>query len=66
MCVYECVRACMCVQEEKTLYVTVVSAQGLAGNDRSMLVQHCDPFFQLKCNGKIQHTSTKHKTREPK
>eukprot|EP00903_Cladosiphon_okamuranus_P009107 g8702.t2 len=53
-------------QEEKTLYVTVVSAQGLAGNDRSMLIQHCDPFFQLKCNGKVQHTSTKHKTREPK
>ncbi|CAM9162183.1 unnamed protein product, partial [Hapterophycus canaliculatus] len=53
-------------QEEKTLYVTVVSAQGLAGNDRSMLVQHCDPFFQLKCNGKTQHTSTKHETREPK
>lgn len=55
-----------CVQEEKTLYVTVVSAQGLAGNDRSMLIQHCDPFFQLKCNGKVQHTTTKHKTREPK
>lgn len=54
------------VQEEKTLYVTVLSAQGLAGNDRSLLIQHCDPFFQLKCNGKVQHTSTKHNTREPK
>lgn len=54
------------VQEEKTLYVTVVSAQGLAGNDRSMLAMHCDPFFRLKCNGKVQHTSTKQKTRDPR
>ncbi|CAM9116310.1 unnamed protein product [Ectocarpus sp. 4 AP-2014] len=53
-------------QEEKTLYVTVLSGQALAGNDRSMPFQHCDPFFQLKCNGKTHHTSTKHNTREPR
>ena len=53
-------------QEEKTLYVTVVAATDLAGMDRTMLVQHCDPFFQLRCNGKTEYTSTKRNTREPK
>lgn len=53
-------------QEEKTLYVTVVGARDLPSVDRSLLVSHCDPFFQLKCNGQTSNTSTKHDTREPK
>lgn len=54
------------LQEEKTLYVTVVAAKDLPAMDNSMFSQSSDPFFLMKCNGLALRTSTKYKTQQPK
>lgn len=52
-------------KEEKTLYVTVLSAKGLPAMDKSLFVLSFDPYFLLKCNGVTRRTSTKYRTNEP-
>ncbi|CAM9103157.1 unnamed protein product, partial [Choristocarpus tenellus] len=53
-------------QEEKTLYVTVEEARELPAMDQTMFKQSSDPFFVLKCNGRILRTATIYKTLMPR